>query len=247
MKTYDRLLKLSQKRSNYFCLIDPDSIEPKNAEKIALTFEENGVDGILVGGSIMLKDNFEMVLKTIKDAVKIPVLIFPGIFNFVSPYADALLLLSMISSRNAQMLIGEQVRAAPLIKRHNIESIGTGYMLIDGGRNTSVQYMSFSQPIPRDKNDIAIAHALAAQYLGMKMIYMDAGSGAKFPISNDMIKAVKANIELPLIIGGGIKTPEMARQKAEAGADFVIIGSALEKTQDVSLIKAFVDAIHGAR
>ena len=247
MKTYDRLVKLSQKRANYFCLIDPDSIDVKDAARIATTFEENGVDGILVGGSMMLKDNFEIVLKIIKESVKIPVLIFPGIFNFVSPYADALLLLSMVSSRNAQMLIGEQVRAAPLIKQYNLESIGTGYMLIDGGRNTSVQYMSFSQPIPRDKNDIAIAHALAAQYLGMKLIYMDAGSGANFPISNEMITAIKSNIDIPLIVGGGIKTPEVARQKAEAGADFIIIGSALEKTQDVTLIKEFVDAIHGVK
>lgn len=247
MKTYSRLVALSQKKANYFCLIDPDSIEAKDAAKIASTFEENGVDGILVGGSIMLKDNFETVLKTIKNTVKIPVLIFPGIFDFVSPYADALLLLSVVSSRNAQMLIGEQVRVAPLIKKNNLESIGTGYMLIDGGRNTSVQYMSFSQPIPHDKNDIAVVHALAAQYLGMKVIFMDAGSGAKFPISNEMIKAVKSNIDIPLIVGGGIKTPEVARQKAEAGADFIIIGSVLEKTQDVSLIRAFVDAIHGAR
>lgn len=247
MKTYDRLVKLSQKRANYFCLIDPDSIDVKDAARIATTFEENGVDGILVGGSMMLKDNFEIVLKIIKESVKIPVLIFPGIFNFVSPYADALLLLSMVSSRNAQMLIGEQVRAAPLIKQYNLESIGTGYMLIDGGRNTSVQYMSFSQPIPRDKNDIAIAHALAAQYLGMKLIYMDAGSGANFPISNEMITAIKSNIDIPLIVGGGIKTPEVARQKAEAGADFIIIGSALEKTQDVTLIKEFVDGIHGVK
>jgi len=247
MKTYDRLVKLSQKRANYFCLIDPDSIDVKDAARIATTFEENGVDGILVGGSMMLKDNFEIVLKIIKESVKIPVLIFPGIFNFVSPYADALLLLSMVSSRNAQMLIGEQVRAAPLIKQYNLESIGTGYMLIDGGRNTSVQYMSFSQPIPRDKNDIAIAHALAAQYLGMKLIYMDAGSGANFPISNEMITAIKRNIDIPLIVGGGIKTPEVARQKAEAGADFIIIGSALEKTQDVTLIKEFVDGIHGVK
>lgn len=244
MKTYDRLVKLSQKRANYFCLIDPDSIDAKKAAKIALIFEENGVDGILVGGSMMLKDNFEIVLKAIKESVKIPVLIFPGIFNFVSPYADALLLLSMVSSRNAQMLIGEQVRAAPLIKKHNLESIGTGYMLIDGGKNTSVQYMSFSQPIPRDKNDIAIAHALAAQYLGMKIIYMDAGSGANFPISNEMITAVKNNIDIPLIVGGGIKDPETAYQKALSGADFVITGSVLEKKQDITLIKEFVDAIH---
>ncbi len=247
MKIYDKLLEMKDRRANYFALIDPDSIEPDKVKEISMMFEENGVDGILVGGSLMLKDNFNKVLKTIKESVQIPVIIFPGIFDFVSPYADALLLLSVVSSRNPQMLIGEQVRAAPLIKKFSLESIGTGYILIEGGKISSVQYMSFSQPIPKDKADIAVAHALAAQYLGMKIIYMDAGSGALMPISDSMIKKVKENIELPLIIGGGIKSPEIAYQKAKAGADFVVIGSATEEKRDPTLIKEFADAIHGAR
>ena len=247
MNIYKKLLELKKERSNYFALIDPDSTDVNSIKETAKTFEENGVDGILVGGSIMLKDNFDTVLKKIKETVTIPVLIFPGIFNFVSPNADALLLLSVITGRNPQMLIGEQVRAAPLIKQYNLESIGTGYMLIDGGKISSVQYMSFSQPIPADKSDIAVAHALAAQYLGMKLIYMDAGSGAKNPISDTMIMQVKKNISLPLIVGGGIKTPEIAAQKAKAGADFVVIGTATENRRKESLIKEFADAIHNAR
>ena len=247
MTVYEKILTLIEKQPLYFALIDPDSIELESIKETAKMFQDNGVDGILVGGSLMLKNNFNSALKLIKKSVEVPVIIFPGIFDFVSPYADALLLLSVITSRNPQMLIGEQVRAAPLIKKHNIETIGTGYMLIEGGKISSVQYMSFSQPIPKDKVDIAVAHALAAQYLGMKIIYMDAGSGALYPIADQIIKGVKDNISLPLIVGGGIKTPEMAMQKAKAGADIIVIGSATEEKRDSMLIKEFAQAIHGAR
>jgi len=120
-----------------------------------------------------------------------PVLVFPGIFNFVSPYADAILFLSMMSSRNPQLLIGEQVRTAPLIKKYDVEAIPTGYFLIESGSLTSVQFMSNSLPIPRTKYDIAVSHALAAQYLGMKVIFFDGGSGAKQSIPAEMIKKVK--------------------------------------------------------
>lgn len=217
---------------------------PEKAGDFAKICQKNGADGILVGGSIMLENDFDRNLIAIKKNVDIPVLIFPGMFNFVSPHADALLLLSVISSRNPQMLIGEQVRAAPLIKYHNLEAIGTGYMLIESGQTTSVNYMSSSMPIPHNKNDIALATALAGQYLGMKIIYMDAGSGAQFPISDSMITKLKQNIELPLIVGGGIRTPEVARQKALAGADIIVTGNILEKNNDPSLIKEFADAIH---
>jgi phosphoglycerol geranylgeranyltransferase len=206
--------------------------------------EENGADGILVGGSIMVNNQFESNLKAIKESVNIPVLIFPGIFNFVSPYADALLLLSVVTSRNPQMLIGEQVRAAPLIKHHNLEAIGTAYMLVESGRTTSVHFMSNSMPLPRDKNDIAVAHALAGYYLGMKLIYMDAGSGAQNSIPEAMISAIKANVPLPLILGGGVKTPDEAAEKAEAGADFIVVGNVLEKNKDPKLIAEFAKAIH---
>ncbi|MBC8415561.1 MAG: geranylgeranylglyceryl/heptaprenylglyceryl phosphate synthase, partial [Candidatus Cloacimonetes bacterium] len=157
------------------------------------------------------------------------------------------LLLCIITSRNPQMLIGEQVRAAPLIKHYGLEAIGTAYMLIESGNNTSVHFMSGSMPLPRTKNDIAVAHALAGEYLGMKLIYMDAGSGAKYPVSNEMISAIRQNVSLPIILGGGIKSPEIAVQKAKAGADFIVTGNILENNLDPKLIREFANAIHSIK
>ncbi len=235
---------MAAEQANYVCLIDPDSTDVRESVDLAVKCEKYGADIILVGGSIMLHNRFRDTLRAIKNAVSIPVLIFPGVFEFVSPDADALLLLSVVSSRNAQMLIGDQVRSAPLIKSTGVEAIGTAYMLIESGSLSSVQYMSYSIPIPREKHDIAVAHALAAQYLGFRLLYMDAGSGADYSISPEMIKRVKQNTELPLFIGGGIRTPEDAYSKAEAGADFIVTGTSIENTKDHGLIKAFADAIH---
>lgn len=248
MTTYEKLQNLAKKGSHYFCLLDPDNFNGMQANEYTIICEENGADGILVGGSMMFHDRFEENLKKISESAKnIPVIIFPGLFNFVSPYADALLLLSMISSRNPQMLIGEHVRAAPLIRKHDLEAIGTGYILIDGGNSTSVQYMSHSLPIPYTKDDIAAVHALTGEYLGHRIIYMDSGSGAKQAISNSMISAVKKEISIPLIVGGGIRTPETAKQKAEAGADFIVTGNILEKEFNPGLIKEFANAVHSVK
>ncbi len=242
---YDFLLKtINTKGAGFLCLIDPDKQEPEKVVELAVKCASSGVDAILVGGSIMLEDNFSPTIKAIKQAVKMPIIIFPGIFNVCSAYADAILFMSMVSSRNPQLLIGDQVKAAPLIKKLGIETIPTGYMLIESGSLTSVQYMSNSVPIPRNKCDIGIAHALAAQYLGMKLVFMDAGSGAKISVPTEMIRNVKNNINIPLIVGGGIKTSEQAKEKVEAGADFVVIGSAIEDNNDKDLIKKFAHAIH---
>lgn len=234
----------NEKKAGFFCLIDPDTQAPSESAKLAEKCQLSGVDVILVGGSLMVRDNFNETVRVIKEQVTIPVLVFPGIFNFVSPYADAILFLSMMSSRNPQLLIGEQVRTAPLIKKYDVEAIPTGYFLIESGSLTSVQFMSSSLPIPRTKYDIAVSHALAAQYLGMKLIFFDGGSGAKQSVPSDMIKKVKENISIPMIIGGGIKTPQEAREKVSAGADFIVIGTAIEKNDQTNLIKDFAEAIH---
>jgi phosphoglycerol geranylgeranyltransferase len=247
MKIYNKLLDLAKKRANYFCLLDPDELQADETKDFAKMCEENGADGLLVGGSIMVNNKFQSNLKIIKESVDIPVLIFPGIFDFVSPHADALLLLSVVTSRNPQMLIGEQVRAAPLIKHYGLEAIGTAYMIIESGNSTSVQFMSGSLPLPRTKNDLAVAHALAGQYLGMKLIYMDAGSGAQYAATDEMVSAVRKNVDLPIILGGGIKTPDVAMKKAKAGADFIVTGNVLEDNPDPKLIREFADAIHSIK
>jgi putative glycerol-1-phosphate prenyltransferase len=241
-----RIFQSYKNRKGYFCLIDPDKFEPEISAENAVTFSENGADAILVGSSIMLNDNFDDTIRLIKENVKIPVIIFPGKFNFVSKYADAILLLSMVSSRNPDLLISEQVRSAPLIKKYNLESIGTGYMLIESGSLTSVQYMSNSLPIPRNKADIAVAHALAAEFLGMKTIYLEAGSGAKHFVPEKLIKEVKKNITIPLIVGGGIKNPESAAKVAQAGADIVVTGTIFENGIDKNLIREFAKEIHNS-
>jgi len=244
---YNKLTALCSERAAYICLIDPDRAPLQQTVRLAELCDENGADVLLVGGSLMLRNRFHETLAAIKQSVQAPVVIFPGIYDFVSPHADAIFLLSMISSRNPQMLIGEHVRAASAIKAHDLESIGTGYMLVDAGHITSVQYMSNSLPIPADKPDIAVAHALAAQYLGMRLVYMDAGSGAQAPIRDDMIGAVRQAIEVPLVIGGGIRTPEVAAAKARAGADFIVTGTVLEEHGDAGLVREIAAAVQSVR
>jgi len=244
---YKRLLAVNKTRAGFLCLIDPDDHEVCEVGQVATMYEQGGADAILIGGSMMLHDRFAKAVKEIKRHIKVPLIIFPGIFNFVSPHANALFMLNMISSRNPQVLIDEQVRCAPLVYKAGIEVIPTAYLLIESGNYSSVQYMSHSFPIPRKKNDIAVAHSLAAQYLGMKMIYLEAGSGAEKPVPNEMITAVKKYVEIPVIVGGGVNKPRIAREKVEAGADFVVIGTALDEQANIETVKAFADAIHKPR
>ena len=243
-KTYKYLLESIKDNPSYFCLIDPDKVEVNQAQELACLYEENGADCILIGGSMMLNDRFCEAIKEIKIKCTIPVIIFPGIFNFVSPDADALLLLNMVSSRNPQVLINEQVRSAPLIYKSKLETIPTAYMLIESGCMSSVQYMSHSLPIPRKKADIAIVHALAAQYLGMKIVYLEAGSGAEKQVPSEMIMKVREHIDIPIIVGGGIRKPECAEEKARAGADFIVTGTVLEDLKNPCLVKEFAQAVH---
>ena len=246
-ETFKYLKSIIKKNSAFFCLIDPDKLEIPQAAEVAQAFAEGGADAILIGGSMMLNNRFSKAIIEIKKHTKIPLIIFPGIFNFVSPDADALLMLNMLSSRNPQVLINEQVRSAPLVFQANLEVIPTAYLLIESGNMSSVQYMSHSFPIPRKKNDIAIAHALAAQYMGMSIVYLEAGSGAELHVPCEMISAVKSYIEIPLIAGGGIKKPETAREKVKAGADIIVIGTALENLTNPKLIKEFAEAIHNGK
>jgi putative glycerol-1-phosphate prenyltransferase len=183
---------------------------------------------VMVGGS-HISHSVEEVVSYLKANTSRPIVLYPGNPVQVSFNADALLFLSMISGRNPELLIGAHVTVACAIKHHQMETIPTGYMLIDGGSPTSVEYISQTRPIPANKTDIAVATALAGQLLGLKLIYMDAGSGAKHPINRAMIERVNQNIDLPLMVGGGITSPELLAEAFEAGADIVVVGNILEK------------------
>lgn len=243
MSIYSKIL-LDKKngRKNFAVLVDPDKVNRQNCETLAREAQLSGVDLIFVGSSLLTNSNLDECIKIIKANCNIPVVLFPGSTMQISSSADAILLLSLISSRNAELLIGKQVLAAPLLKASKLEIISTGYMLIDPGHPTSVSYMSASTPIPHDKNDIALCTALAGEQLGLKLIFMDAGSGARVPVSQLMIETVRRTISIPLIVGGGIKTPEKAAENCQAGADVIVVGNSIEKNQ--SLIAEISDAVH---
>lgn len=216
-------------------LIDPDKQSEETLPRLIELSENARVNFFFVGGSLLLEDRFEKTIAFIKEHSKIPVIIFPGNNYQVSKKADAILFLSLISGRNAEYLIGQQVVAASAIKEAGLEVIPTGYMLIDGGRTSATSYITQTIPIPNDKADIAVATALAGEMLGMKLIYLEAGSGARNAVSADMIQAVKKRISVPLIVGGGICTPEQAEEICKAGADIIVVGNILEKEPELLL------------
>jgi phosphoglycerol geranylgeranyltransferase len=224
-------------------LLDPDKLVSE--EIIAKTIgivNASGVDLIFYGGSLISGGNYENCLKRVKELTNIPVILFPGSAMQVSARADAILFLSLLSGRNPEFLIGQQVLAAPALKASGIEVISTGYLLIDSGRPTTASYVSNTQPIPHNKPEIAATTALAGEMLGMKLIYLDGGSGAEYAISNAMIKAVRQQINIPLIVGGGINTPEEMTERFNAGADIVVVGTAAEK--DPFILRDMVCALH---
>lgn len=245
MSLYDKLLKIKdEKGAGFFLLLDPDRVERSRLIDIAENAATFGVDAILAGSSFVTTAGFGEQMKAIKEATDLPVIIFPGGSGQVSRDADGILFLSLISGRNPSYLIEEQVKGAPLIKAYGLEPIPTGYMLIESGSMTAVQYVSHTLPIPRDKNDLAMAHALAAEYMGMKMIYLEAGSGSSNPVPEAMIKAVASYTNLPVIVGGGIRQPAEAASRVEAGASFVVVGTRLEFENDYRFIAEMADAIH---
>jgi phosphoglycerol geranylgeranyltransferase len=243
MQILDGILHLKSKQQRQFALlIDPDKIEGIALAKLAQRAQHSGVDLIFVGGSLLVKNSLFECVQTIKEHCNKPVVLFPGDNMQVVPNADAILLLSVISGRNSEMLIGKHVVAAPRLKHSGLEIIPTGYMLIDSGKPTTASYMSNSQPIPRDKDDIAACTAMAGEMLGLKCIFMDGGSGAQNSVSETMIQAVSSSVSIPLIIGGGIRTPEMTKAKFDAGANIVVVGNAIEK--DSTLLEEMVFAAH---
>lgn len=235
-KIYADLAKLKSERTSAFAvLVDPDKTSPTGMQYLAELCNESGVSYLLIGGSLLVADHMNECIRHFKAESDIPVLLFPGSPAQVTPYADALLYLSLISGRNPDLLIGQHVVSAPVVKTSGLEVISTGYMVIDGGQPTTVSYMSGSLPIPADKPDIALCTAWAGEMQGKHIIYMDSGSGARIPVSEEMIHKVSSHTDIPLFVGGGIKTPEMVYAACRAGANVVVVGNAIEK--DPMLIK----------
>mgnify|MGYP005840938383 CR=1 FL=1 len=242
---YNQLLETVESRGGaYFVLIDPDAKSPEDLESFTRQISDSGADAILVGGSLLIHAQYDEKIQAIKRNASIPVILFPGSLRQLSEYADALLFLSLISGRNPNYLINDQVLAAPMVKKLGLEPISTAYMLMESGRTTTAQFMSNTQPIPVEKPDIAIAHALAAQYMGMKTVYLEAGSGAEYPVPVEVIQGVSHYADIRVIVGGGIRTPEEAQKRVRAGASFIVTGNVLEKDGNEHLMTEFADAIH---
>ncbi len=240
-KIYAELCGLKKAgKSGFAVLVDPDKIAPSDMPHLASLCNDAGVDYLFMGGSLVVAHQIDACIQRFKADSDIPVVLFPGSPAQVTPYADALLYLSLISGRNAELLIGQHVVSAPMVKASNLEIISTGYMLIDGGVPTTVSYMSHAAPIPANKPDIALCTAWAGEMQGKHVIYMDAGSGARMPVSEEMIHKVSSHIDIPLIIGGGIRTAEKVYANCKAGANIVVVGNAIEK--DPYLIRDLAQA-----
>ncbi len=242
---YESLLRAKQeKKKQLAVLVDPDKADPK--QLIALCDRSNkvGVNYFFAGGSLLTNGLLQDTIRILRENSSIPVIIFPGSHHQIDENAQAILLLSLISGRNPDLLIGQHVVAAPRLKASGLEILPTGYMLIDSGNQTTVQYISNTLPIPANKTDIAACTALAGEQLGLKLIFAEAGSGAQQPVSREMIEAICAMISIPLIVGGGIRTPEKVRENCRAGADLIVIGNSLEK--DPSLLDTMAEAVQSA-
>ena len=229
-------------KKSFALLIDPDKQNKNQILSIIEKANDAKTDYFFVGGSLLTNDSLDLCVRTLKENSNIPVVLFPGNAMQVNAKADGILFLSLISGRNADMLIGKQVITAPILKQSSLEILPTGYMLIDSGKPTTVSYMSNTTPIPADKETVAACTAMAGEMLGLKLIFMDGGSGAKNPISKEMIEVVRESIDVPLIIGGGINSGEKAIVNCKAGADIIVVGNAIEK--DENLIAEIAEAIH---
>ena len=226
---------------SFALLIDPDKFDDEIGQKFLQMPIFAQVDFIFVGGSLITGNTFNQTVQWLKTNTEKPIIIFPGSNMHIDPSADAILSLSLISGRNPDFLIGQQIVAAPILKRSNLEVLPTGYMLVESGRQTTVSYISNTTPIPADKPEVAACTAMAGEMLGLKLIYADAGSGAEQPINAKMISMIRKSVDAPLIIGGGINNPEKASQALKAGADVIVVGNAIEK--DASLLRGIVEKV----
>lgn len=219
-------------RKSLAVLLDPDQVGQNSFLALLKHADVAAIDYFFVGGSLVTEYTHREVVETVRQHVDTPTILFPGNSLHIEPSADGILLLSLISGRNAEFLIGQHVISAPILKRSGLEILPTGYMLVDSGAQTTVSYISGTTPLPRNKPSVAACTAMAGEMLGLKLMYLDAGSGAKYPVPPDMIAAVRQAVDTPILVGGGIDTPEKAHAALEAGADVVVVGNHLERNPD---------------
>lgn len=244
MKISKNITKMSSKKKLHFSLLDPDKQNPKIAGSIAKTAEIAGSSAIMVGGSTLVsQEQVDETVKEIKKQSNLPVILFPSSSKFLSKYADAVFFMSLLNSRNLDYVIREHVKGAPFVKHTRIEPISMGYVIVEPGMTAG--RVGEVDLVKKDDIDSAVGYALAAQYLGMNFFYLEAGSGAPEPVSNKMIAAVKKSINIPLVVGGGIRDAKTAGEKAKAGADIVVTGTKLE--EEKNLKKALYNIIQSIR
>lgn len=234
MQLLEKLRNLrKEEKKGLAVLLDPDKEGSRGLPDKIKKLADAGPDFFFVGGSLITGNSFHVLLEAIRHHCDVPVVLFPGSNLHIQGDADGILFLSLISGRNPEFLIGQHVVAAPLLKNSGLEILPTAYLLIDGGKPTTVSYISNTQPIPADKPEIAVCTAMAGEMLGLQLVYLDAGSGAENPVPAGMIAAVKENTGLPVIVGGGIRSAEEAGSAWRAGADCIVVGNALEQKPDL--------------
>ncbi len=240
---YRRLLDARRTGPGFFWLVDPDKIDIQYPDPRWEEAERCGVTAFLVGTSQNGGTNYDRAVACLRQHTRIPLILFPGAASQVTPPVDAVLFLSLLSGRNPDYLVGEQVKGTPLIRQHRIEPIPTGYILIDTGVATSVVRYSGTTPMSESDVQSICDHALCAEYMGKAFVYLEAGSGAVRPVSPRVIEQVKKTISVPLIVGGGIKTPEACMTATTAGADFVVVGTAFEHDQSMELLDSLTNSV----
>jgi phosphoglycerol geranylgeranyltransferase len=234
----------------HFTLIDPDKQMPEKAADIAERAEKLGSDAIMVGGSHPTQAMYlEECLKEIRKRVDLPIILFPSAHSGISAYADAVFFMSLLNSKSPQYIVEEQVKGSVLVKNYRLEPLSMAYLIVDSGETTSAAWVGDVRPIPREKPEFAVGYALAAKFFGMRFIYLEAGSGAKHTVPEEMIKIVKESIgpETLLIVGGGIKDEKTAREKVKAGADIIVTGTLGEKEGDEHRLGEVIRAVRGKK
>ena len=236
--------KIKTEGAIHMTLVDPEKMTPSQASQVAENSKINGTSAMMIGGSTFVsQSHLDDVIKAIRQIVEFPIILFPNNITGISRYADAIWFMSLLNSVDPYFLIGAQILAAPLIKKYDLEPISMGYIIVGEGGTAGI--VGKAIPVPYNKPDLTAAHALAGQYLGMHFIYLEGGSGAKDPVPPEMIQMVKKVIDIPLIVGGGIRTKKQALAASSAGADVIVTGNIIEITSGKQKVSEIIDGIKG--